>query len=167
MKVTSTPAVLLGLFATSYSYTLDISCTLGSPYEDMVNTGMQNAFDLASAAFSITNNLAATGSGAVWEAQRDIFSYLFHKALTVDNPDHDNENWKAVRGVFEHVLAFNTNQQPDLVVFCDMKRFIYGEDCDENENPDKACDEENDIVLEMTHSFKSCGGGGPGAMVSN
>lgn len=167
MKVFSTPVVFFGLLVTSYSYTLDKSCSSGSPYEDLVTKGLENAFDFAQAASDITKNLRSKSSGDVWKAQSDLVSYLFHKAMTLSRPDPENANWKTIGKVFKQVLAFNTNKQPNLVIFCDMNRFTLGENRKGEKDPSKAWDKKNDMQVNFDEDFKSCQGDGDGVVVGN
>lgn len=143
MKSTTILIVLIGLLATSYSYVLDSSC---DPYRSMVISGMQGAFDLAAAGSDTFGFLTPSGRGAIWQARKDLVSYLFSQALTNGNIDNSNTNWKDVWLKFESVLTYNSNNgQLDaspsnyrslgsngLIVYCDYSRFKENQDCQGN-----------------------------------
>ena len=82
MKLTSTLA-LLGSFATSHAWVMDNSC---AKYGQLVPDGVNGAFDLAQAG-SDTFSIIPSGSGAKWQAQKDLISYLFAEALINGNID--------------------------------------------------------------------------------
>jgi len=162
MKVLNISALLLGLLATSYCYKLDISCAgvkdHPTEFTSLVNKALESAFDLATAGLEITNTLEPEGSGPVWKAQSDLFINLFFKATKFSRPDPDNDNWKTVRSVFQQVLGFRTSQKPNIVIFCDKVHFEVGQDCKENPNPAKACDEEYELEVNVHKKFNQCFG---------
>jgi hypothetical protein len=43
----------------------------------MVKAGFQGGFDLAQAGSDLFSKITPTGSGATWQAQKDLISYMF------------------------------------------------------------------------------------------
>lgn len=139
MKVFSTVAAILGILHGSNGYVLDKSC---ETYKEMVIDGMSSAFDMAQAGSDTLTQLSTLGSGAVWDAQKHLISYLFPAALTNGNIDKTSTNWGKVSNTFSAVLKYNNNQgQPELtssdyrsltpesvVVYCDYSRFMENKD---------------------------------------
>jgi hypothetical protein len=170
MKLTSTLAVLLGSFATSYAYILDSSC---SPYSDMVISGLAGAFDLAQAGSDTMSTLATgSGSGDTWQAQQDLVSYTFAEALTNGNIDTSNPKWITASDKFTSVLKYNSNNgQPDtnnynnqykslptdaLVIFCDFTRFAENQNCKGVAKPGIVCDRAMRIAFPMNDAYYHC-----------
>jgi len=178
MKFTGLLTLVLGSFAaTSHGYVLDKSC---DPYRDMVITGMKSAFDLAQAGSDLLSHLTPSGSGATWQAQKDLVKFMFAEALTNGNPDPNNANWNTVSSKFNLVLAYNSNGgqgQPDitptnsnadqtgvytplgadkLVLFCDYSRFTKNQNCDKIAKPGITCDRTNGMAWPMDDIYNDC-----------
>ncbi|KAI7970588.1 hypothetical protein EIK77_004614 [Talaromyces pinophilus] len=167
MKVFSTVAAILGILHGSNGYVLDKSC---DPYKQMVIDGMSSAFDMAQAGSDTLTQLSTSGSGAVWDAQKDLVSYLFSEALTNGNIDKSSSNWGKVSNTFSAVLKYNNNQgqpqstpsdyrslDPDsLVVYCDYSRFTENKDCDGNEKKGIVCDTNIGISWPMNSIYSDC-----------
>lgn len=77
------PYFFLGSWAVGYGWVLDSSCD-ASGYRELVVDGMNDAFDQASAAVE-TFAIVPGGRDPVWQAQRDLISYIFSPALTNGN----------------------------------------------------------------------------------
>jgi len=145
---------------------MDSSCLA---YSQLINDGMNNAFDLAQAG-SDTFAITLLGSGPKWQAQKDLISYMFSEALTNSNIDTGNKNWQLGESTFASVLKYNTNNgQPDatpanlrnlntdsLIVYCDYSRFKEGENCDGVKKDGNTCDTSIGITVPMDDIYNDC-----------
>lgn len=85
---------LLATLPISYGWILDSSCDAGG-YRELVIEGMNDAFDQAAAAVE-SFAISPGGSDAVWQARRDLISYMFSPALTNGDVDGTNRDCEFV-----------------------------------------------------------------------
>lgn len=168
MKLISTLVILFASFTSIYGYFLDKSCT--GKYKKLVINGLENAFDLARAG-SNALDITPSGSGAKWQAQKDLISYLLSETLTDGNINPTSQNWATAKAVFTGVLKYESYRPEEvifydfaslstnkLILFCNLDRFKEGEDCNGNKRPGKVCDTTMSVVLDIQNGYRSCKG---------
>lgn len=89
MRLPSSLVTLTSL-AIGHGWVLDNSCVSGG-YKDLIVDGMNGGFDLA-AAGADTFGITLLGSGPVWQARKDLISYMFGEAMPNGNIDPTNAN---------------------------------------------------------------------------
>jgi hypothetical protein len=110
--------ILLHYIGIGYGYILDHSC---NDYKQMIVDGMSSAFKLNAAAANLLSSLSFNKDGSrldgpdldKFQAQKDLFSFLFGQAMTAGNVNISTEGWKIVTGVFTSIKKFDiANGQP-------------------------------------------------------
>lgn len=102
---------ILSFLSISYGWILDSSCDAGG-YRELIIEGMNDAFDQAAAAVE-SFAIGPGASDAVWQARRDLISYLFNPALTngnVDGTNTDCEFGKLDRAPIERTAMYHTRR---------------------------------------------------------
>lgn len=147
---------------------MDSSC---ATYSQLITDGMNNAFDLAEAGFD-TFGITSLGSGAKWQARKDLISYMFSEALTDGKIDTGNTNWQLAESTLTSVLTYKSNSgEPDaapdpgnyrllksntVIVYCDYSRFKEGQDCDGVKRKGMTCDTSIGISVRAESVYEDC-----------
>ncbi|KAB8346225.1 hypothetical protein FH972_023270 [Carpinus fangiana] len=155
--------VALRLLATKAdAWILDASC---KKYQTLVQDGVSNAFDLASAGQDGLNSL---DSGTASQEMQNLRDYIFYETSGTDQAAR--AKFSVAQNVFRDVLSFDkANGAPspkgqpgqlpvdDVIVYCDYSRFTEGKSCgDGSDTPGYACDTDTNLDVLMDDGYTKC-----------